>query len=119
VPAGIFSIKIPLISSMQLSVPLVIPRLESCRSFRSSCRRDRHACYQHHRSGKVLKKHRESLLADWSRDLAGALSRQKDLIRDSELRVSARLPGPIDPGDPVGEVANTPWARTGPASGIS
>ncbi|HVE41178.1 MAG TPA: STAS domain-containing protein [Planctomycetota bacterium] len=36
--------------------------------------------------GEVLKKNRESLLADWSRDLAGALSRQKDLIRDSELK---------------------------------
>jgi len=36
--------------------------------------------------GEVLRKNRESLLADWTRDLAGALSRQKDLIRDSELR---------------------------------
>jgi len=37
--------------------------------------------------GDVLKKYRESLLADWSRDLAGALSRQKELIRESELRI--------------------------------
>ena len=36
--------------------------------------------------GEVLRKHRESILADWSRDLAGALSRHKDLIRESELR---------------------------------
>src|SRR5690242_11145596 len=36
--------------------------------------------------GEVLKKNRDSLLADWIRDLAGALSRQKDLIRDSELK---------------------------------
>src|SRR5690242_18410830 len=36
--------------------------------------------------GEVLKKHRESLLTEWIRDLAGALSRQKDLIRESELK---------------------------------
>jgi rsbT co-antagonist protein RsbR len=36
--------------------------------------------------GEVLKKNRESLLADWSRDLAGALSRHKELIRESELK---------------------------------
>jgi rsbT co-antagonist protein RsbR len=36
--------------------------------------------------GEVLRKNRESLLGDWTRDLTGALSRQKDLIRDSELR---------------------------------
>ncbi len=36
--------------------------------------------------GEVLRKHRDSLLADWSRDLAGALARHKDLIRDSELK---------------------------------
>jgi rsbT co-antagonist protein RsbR len=36
--------------------------------------------------GEVLRKNRDSLLADWTRDVAGALSRQKELIRDSELR---------------------------------
>jgi rsbT co-antagonist protein RsbR len=36
--------------------------------------------------GDVLRKHRESILTDWARDLAGALSRHKDLIRDSELK---------------------------------
>ncbi len=36
--------------------------------------------------GEVLRKNRDSLLADWARDLTGALSRQKDLIRDSELK---------------------------------
>ena len=36
--------------------------------------------------GEILKKHRESLLADWSRELAQALSRHKDLIRETELK---------------------------------
>jgi rsbT co-antagonist protein RsbR len=36
--------------------------------------------------GEVLRKHRDSILTDWARDLAGALSRHKDLIRDSELK---------------------------------
>jgi rsbT co-antagonist protein RsbR len=40
--------------------------------------------------GEVLRKHRESLLTDWIRDLAGALSRHKDLIRDSELKTQCQ-----------------------------
>jgi rsbT co-antagonist protein RsbR len=34
----------------------------------------------------ILRKNRESLLAEWFTDLTAALSRQKELIRDSELR---------------------------------
>jgi rsbT co-antagonist protein RsbR len=36
--------------------------------------------------GELLKKHREPLLAEWIREQMGALSRQKDLIRESELK---------------------------------
>lgn len=36
--------------------------------------------------GETLKKNRESLLADWARELTIMLSRQKDLIRESDLR---------------------------------
>jgi rsbT co-antagonist protein RsbR len=37
--------------------------------------------------GEILKKNRESLLSEWTHDLAGALARQKDLIRDAELKI--------------------------------
>jgi rsbT co-antagonist protein RsbR len=36
--------------------------------------------------GELLRKHREALLAEWSRDLTNALARHKDLIRDAELK---------------------------------
>lgn len=35
----------------------------------------------------LLAKHRDSLLSEWARDLSGALSRQKELIRDAELKM--------------------------------
>ena len=34
----------------------------------------------------LLRQHRDAILAEWRRDLAEALSRQKDLIRDAELQ---------------------------------
>jgi len=36
--------------------------------------------------GEILKKNREAILSDWARELSSMLSRQKDLIRESELK---------------------------------
>jgi rsbT co-antagonist protein RsbR len=57
--------------------------------------------------GELLRKHRESLLAEWSRDLVNALARHKDLIRDAELKAQCAdfLDGMIRAMS-SGEVAN-------------
>jgi rsbT co-antagonist protein RsbR len=63
--------------------------------------------------GDVLRKNRETLLAEWGRDLAGALSRQKDLIRESEVRSQCNefldhLIKAASTGD-AGNVQGAPW----------
>src|SRR5688572_3637352 len=57
--------------------------------------------------GDVLRRNRDTLLAEWAHDLAGALARHKDLLRDSELKGQcAEFLDSLIKATSTGEVAN-------------
>ena len=57
--------------------------------------------------GETLKKNRESLLTDWARELSTMLSRQKDLIRESELKAQCSdFLDQLTKSTQAGEIAN-------------